>query len=232
MAQASPKTSRRSQRGFTLIELLVAISIMALMAVMGWRALAGMQQATAQTRTHTDAVLTLEAGLAQWGTDLDALAELPFTTAVDWDGRALRITRSHSAGPGEGVLVVAWTRDSRDGAAQWLRWQSPPVRSRQEWQQAWAAAAAWAQSPSDAAKQREVSIAPLAQWQIYYYRGGTWSNPLSSSGAPNTVTTNNTPAPASTPDGVRLVLTLPSPHPLAGTLNRDWARPTTGSATQ
>lgn len=223
---------RRSQRGFTLIELLVAISIMAVMAVMGWRALAGMQQATTQSRAHTDAVLTLEAGLAQWSTDLDALAELPFTTAVDWDGRALRITRSHSADPGEGVLVVAWTRGTRDGAAQWLRWQSAPVRGRQEWQQAWAAAAAWAQSPSDAAKQREVAIAPLAQWQIYYYRGGAWSNPLSSSGAPNASTNpNNTPAPTSTPDGVRLVLTLPSPHPLAGTLNRDWARPTAGSAT-
>lgn len=230
MACAFAKTRRGSKRGFTLIELLVAISIMALMAVMGWRALAGMQQATTQTREHTDAVLTLEAGLAQWGTDLDALAELPFTTAVEWDGRALRITRSHSAGPGEGVLVVAWTRDSRDGTAQWLRWQSAPVRSRQEWQQAWAAAAAWAQSPSDAAKQREVAIAPLAQWQIYYYRGGAWSNPLSSSGAPNT--SKGTPAPATTPDGVRLVLTLPSPHPLAGTLSRDWARPTSGSTTQ
>lgn len=230
MAQAFAKTNKGSQRGFTLIELLVAISIMALMAVMGWRALAGMQQATTQTHTHTDAVLTLEAGLAQWGTDLDALAELPFTTAVDWDGRALRITRSHSAGPGEGVLVVAWTRDSRDDVAQWLRWQSAPVRSRQEWQQAWAAAAAWAQSPSDTAKQREVAIAPLAQWQIYYYRGGAWSNPLSSSGAPNT--SNNSPAPATTPDGVRLVLTLPSPHPLAGMLNRDWSRPAGGSTTQ
>ncbi|OGB32965.1 MAG: general secretion pathway protein J [Burkholderiales bacterium RIFCSPLOWO2_12_FULL_61_40] len=229
MALGIPTNSRRSLDGFTLIELLVAISVMALMAVMGWRALAGMQQATTQTRTHTDAVLTLEAGLAQWGTDLDALAELPFTTAVEWDGRALRITRSHSAGPNEGVLVVAWTRDSRDDAAQWLRWQSAPVRSRQEWQQAWAAAAAWAQSPSDAAKQREVAIAPLAQWQIYYYRGGAWSNPLSSSGAPNA--SKGTPAPAATPDGVRLVLTLSSPHPLAGTLSRDWARPTTGSTT-
>lgn len=212
-----------SQKGFTLIELLVAISVMALMAVMGWQALAGMQQATTQTRTHTDAVLTLEAGLAQWGTDLDALAERPFTTAMDWDGRALRITRNHSADASEGVLVVAWTLGMRDGATHWLRWQSTPVRSRQEWNQAWAAAAAWAQSPSEAAKRMEVAIAPMAQWQLYYYRGGTWSNPMSSSGETGT---NTTPT---TPDGVRLVLTVPSPNPLAGTLNRDWARPTSAA---
>lgn len=230
MARTRGGIHPRAHRGFTLIELLVAVSIMALMAVMGWRALAGMQQATTQTRTHTDAVLTLEAGLAQWGTDLEALTELPFITAIDWNGLALRITRRHSANPGEGVLVVAWARSNRDGVDQWLRWQSAPVRSRQEWAQAWSAAAVWAQSPSDAAKRMEVAIAPLAQWQIYYYRGGAWSNPLSSSGTPGA--SNGSPTPATTtPDGVRLILTLPSPHPLAGTLTRDWARPTTGGIT-
>ncbi len=226
MARTRDRVRPQAHQGFTLIELLVAVSIMALMAVMGWRALAGMQQATAQTRSHTDAVLTLEAGLAQWGTDLDALTELPFATAVDWNGLALRITRRHSADPSTGVVVVAWARSDRNGVDQWLRWQSDPVRSRQEWSQAWSAAAVWAQSPSDASKQREVAIAPLAQWQIYYYRGGAWSNPLSSSGAPDAG--NGKPAPVTTPEGVRLVLTLPSPHPLAGTLLRDWVRPTTG----
>jgi general secretion pathway protein J len=133
------------------------------------------------------------------------------------------------------VLVVAWTRGNRDGADQWLRWQSEPVRSLQAWQSAWNFAALWAQSPSQNAKRQEVAIAPLAQWQIYFYRGGAWSNPLSSTGAaepagatgPLPTATNAT----SVPDGVRLVLTVPTPHPLAGVLTRDWARPTlTGGA--
>ncbi|MFZ3220942.1 MAG: prepilin-type N-terminal cleavage/methylation domain-containing protein, partial [Rhodoferax sp.] len=93
-----------AQGGFTLIELLVAVGIMALMAVMGWRALDGMQDANARTRDHADAVLALEAGLAQWGTDLDALLELPQTPAIDWDGRVLRITRRPGGDASEGVL--------------------------------------------------------------------------------------------------------------------------------
>jgi general secretion pathway protein J len=206
------------QRGFTLIELLVALSIMALMSVMGWRALDGMSQAARYTRTHTEDVLTVEAGLSQWGADLDALMPLPYTTALDWDGRALRMTRRHSAQPGEGPVVVAWTRSNRAGTDQWLRWQSAPVNTRAQWQDAWSSAAQWAQSPSDQARTQEVAITALAQWQVYYFRGGAWSNPLSSAGG-------------ALPDGVRLVLTLASPHPLAGTLTRDWARPVVGEGT-
>jgi general secretion pathway protein J len=222
------------QRGFTLIELLVAVSIMALMSVMGWRTLGGMQQATTQTRIHTDAVLTLDAALAQWGIDLDALIEIPRTTPIDWDGRALRITRSHNADASEGVLVVAWASGMRDGKIQWLRWQSQPVRTQPAWAQAWQAAATWAQSPSEQARQSEVAITPVEQLQIYYYRGGAWSNPLSSAGTPGTIGgaggAGGAPPPAApsasvVPDGVRLLLTLAPPHPLAGLITRDWARP-------
>ena len=222
----APRPRRACVRGFTLIELLVAVSIMALMTVMGWRALDGMALAAGQTRMHTDAVLTLEAGLAQWVADLDALIELPHTTAMDWDGRALRVTRRHSADPGEGVLVVAWSRGAREGTDQWLRWQSAPLRCKSDWKSAWEAAAQWAQNPSNVARQQEVAIAPMEQWQIYFFRGGAWSNPLSS--ATSTATPD---AATAVPDGVRLVMVTPAPHPLAGRLMRDWARPTlAGSA--
>jgi general secretion pathway protein J len=225
MGRPARHPRRRHDQGFTLIELLVAVSIMALMTVMGWRALDGMVLATGQTRAHTDAVLTLEAGLAQWITDLDALIELPHTSAIDWDGRALRVTRRHSADPREGVLVIAWSRAARGGVAQWLRWQSAPVRSRADWQSAWDSAAQWAQSPGEQAKQQEVAIAPMEQWQVLFFRGGTWSNALSSAGAV---------APEANlsvvPDGVRLIMVTPAPHPLAGRITRDWVRPTlTGS---
>jgi len=214
----------RPLRGFTLIELLVAISIMALMAVMGWRALAGMQQASTQTRNHSDAVLALEAGLAQWTTDLDAMTELPSTRAMDWDGRLLRITRRAPADASAGVIVVAWMQRNVDGTPQWVRWQSAPGTSRQSWLAAWQAAALWAQRPGEATGIPEAVIAPLAQWQLYYSRGGAWSNPLSSSGAQPQPGAASAPGADAVPDGVRLVLTIPSPHPLAGTLTRDWAR--------
>lgn len=223
-------------QGFTLIELLVAVSIMALMTMMAWRALNSMQQATMQTRDLTDNVLTLEAGLSQWGADLDAIIELPETTPIEWDGRSMRITRQHSADPGEGVIVVGWTRSNREGKNLWLRWQSDPLRSRQEWRRAWDAAGTWVQSPTEEARKREIALFAISQWQIYYFRGGSWSNPLSSSGASTPV--SSTPganlsaiSTATIPDGVRLMLSVTAPHPLSGNIVRDWARATASEAT-
>ena len=217
------------QQGFTLIELLVAIALMALMAAMSWRGLDGMTRAQTQMRQHADEVLTLQADLAQWGADLDALAQQPNTPNLDWDGRALRLLRSSSASPSEGLRVVAWTRRQAAGVGQWLRWQSPPLRTRGELQTAWQKAALWAQNPSDEDRKREVSIVPLTDWQIFYYRSNAWSNPLSSEGAPTDAKTAPPTAPV-VPDGVRLVLTLPPGQALSGVLTRDWMSPTLGGA--
>ena len=232
-------------RGFTLIELLVAVSIMALMALLSWRGLDGMTRAQGQLAQRADEVLTLQAGVAQWGTDLDALVQMPQTPALDWDGRALRLTRRSAPLPtftpglttsaagsqpsGESILVVAWSRRDIDGSGQWLRWQSPPLKTRGDVQTAWGVAAQWAQNPGDAEKQREVRIAALSQWQIFFYRSGAWTNPLSSAG-PLLTGIAGTPGGVdlSTPDGVRLVLTLPPGQALSGTLTRDWVRPTVG----
>lgn len=215
------------QNGFTLVEVLVALGILALLAGMGWRALGGMVDASHHTRAHTDAVLTLDAALGQWHADLDAITELPFTTALDWDARSLRMTRRPAVDDGAGVLVVAWARGERRGQTQWLRWQSAPVRSRQQWAQAWAAAAQWAHSPSEALQAQEVALGPLQGWQLFYFRGGTWSNPLSSAGTATGTAKAGTGSPPPLPDGIRLILDVPAPHPLAGTLTRDWARPVT-----
>ena len=240
----TPKVHRQTQVGFTLIELLVAISIMALMALLSWRGLDGMTRTQSQLQSRADELLTLQAGLNQWGTDLDALIQLPQTQALDWDGRALRLTRRSAVVPtpsdattsAEAVQVVAWARRDMDinGATvgQWLRWQSPALRTRGEIQAAWLMAAQWAQNPGDELKKREVRIGPLAQWTVFFYRGDAWTNPLSSDGA----TAQAMPVPpsasattlTSTPDGVRLMLTLPPGQALSGVLTRDWIKPTVG----
>lgn len=224
----SPRTGSGPRAGgFTLIELLVAISLLALMAALAWRALDGMTRAQAQLRQHSDAVLTLQAGLAQWGADLDALALQPNTPSLDWDGRALRLLRRSTAEPAQGLRVVAWSRRQVDGAGQWLRWQSTPLTTRADLQLAWQQAALWAQNPSDEARRREARIVPLEQWQIFYYRGGAWSNPLSSAG----VATDAKPAAAlSLPDGVRLVLTLAPGQAISGVVTRDWLNPRLGGS--
>lgn len=183
----------------------------------------GMVRAQEQTRQRADEMLVLQAAMGQWGTDLDALMPIANTTPLDWDGQVLRMTRRSSAVPDEGALVVAWTRRNNNrGTGQWLRWQSPPVRTRSDWQQAWQQAAQWASSPGDNERRFEVTLLPLDSWQIFYYRGGAWSNPLSSAGTPQG------DASAAIPDGVRLQITLPSGQALAGQLTRDWVKPTLG----
>jgi general secretion pathway protein J len=214
-------------RGFTLVELMVALVVMALLSLMSWRGLDAMGRAQTQTQARADDVLTLQSGLAQWTADLDAMAtdltnprainSLP--SPLDWNGLVFRITRYSVDKQNPGLRVVAWMAGESDGRKAWLRWQSPVLRSRAELQQAWLLAATWAQSPNEASRARQVSIVPLLDWQIFYYRGDAWTNPGSSSDPTST-----------SPDGVRLVLTLPEDLPLVGNITRDWIRPTTVGA--
>jgi general secretion pathway protein J len=224
---------RRLAGGFTLVELLVALFAMALLAVLSWRGLDGMTRAQAQTEARADEVLTLQVGLAQWGADLDAVMELPQTTALEWNGRVLRMTRRGSGSAGDGVLVVAWTRRIVGGNGTWLRWQSPPVTTRAELEQQWFAADSWSQNPGDAQRRGEVAVTRLQDWQLFYFRENAWTNPQSSA-AGSTPAPGSPPVPgrgvpgssaSALPDGVRLVLTLPAGQAVSGTLVRDWVRP-------
>lgn len=224
---------RRFAPGFTLIELMVALSVLALMAVMSWRGLDGMVRAQEQTALRTDEALTLQVGLAQWGADLDAIVQVPQASAIEWNGRVLRLTRRSTSSATEGVLVVGWTRRVVNGIGTWLRWQSPPVTTRGDLDAAWQQADVWSQSPGEGSLQREVAVVPLDEWQIFFFREDAWTNPLSSdiqgsaavqAGSVPTATA----AVAVIPDGVRLVLNLPPGPSIAGTLTRDWVRPTLG----
>ena len=216
---------KRKNAGFTLVEVLVAIGIMAVMALMSWRGIDAMLRTQSGLQQRADQVRTLQAGLAQWQTDLNRVASLQGTPGWDWDGKVLRLTRE-DVQPSEGVRVVAWTwrqDTSRPGGGDWLRWPSPAVRTRANWQQAWQNASLWSQSPTAELRAAEVSIHPLANWQLFVHRGGSWTNPQSSA-AVNAPTGNV--LPSSAPDGVRLVLDLPPVSPVAGRITLDWVRPT------
>ena len=229
----------RGVRGFTLIEVLVALTILAVIAVLSWRGIDGMVRAQTVTQRHTDEVLALQAGLAQWRADLDAVISWPAPTAkppvrpeglgtqrsLVWDGRTLRLTRTSAGDPAAGLRVVAWTL--RPASGQWQRWQSPPLLTHAAWSAAWDAAARWAQAGADAqalapaAGAQAVTVAAVLDWQLHYFRRDAWTHPLSS-GAESATDTQ------ALPDGVRLFLTLAPGQALAGPLVLDWVRPDFG----
>lgn len=219
----------RASRGFTLVELLVALFVLALLATLSWRGIDGMMRARQQTEARADEVLALQTGLAQWGADLEAIVEFAPLGALDWNGRVLRLTRRSSLSPADGVRVVGWTR--REG--RWLRWESPPITTRGELDAAWLLADLWSQNPSDAMRRREVAIAPLEEWQVFFWRNDSWTNPLSSDGAAPGAGLQGRAGAGGTragtlPEGVRLVLQLPPGRAISGRLQRDWVRPTLG----
>lgn len=224
-------------RGFTLVEVLVALAAMAMLAVMAWRGIDAMGSAQTRTRERSEDVLTLQAALAQWRTDLDAVTQLPPVGGVDFDGRVLRITRQALASDvaatsdsiavtPSGIRVVAWGARQIDGRRQWLRWQSPSLRTREELQTAWQQAALWGQNPTEELRRHEVVIAAVDEWQVFYFRNDSWSSPLSSASGSGALSGT---AQAPLPDGVRLLVTLSDGQTLAGRLQQDWVRPTVGA---
>ena len=214
--------------GFTLVEVLVALAVMALMAVLSWRGIDGMLRTRNTLQTRADEGRTLQSGLAQWQTDLNQLAELTGTPSWNWDGKVLRLTRLAPPPSAGGVRVVAWSwrQDAgRPGGGDWLRWQSDTLSTRGAWQQAWQDARAWSQTPTEALRRQEVSVHPLAGWQLYVHRGGSWTNPLSSEATANSGGGETADAAGRAPDGVRLLLDLPAHAPVGGRLTLDWVRP-------
>ncbi|MDP3843611.1 MAG: prepilin-type N-terminal cleavage/methylation domain-containing protein [Oxalobacteraceae bacterium] len=65
--------SKRSGRGFTLIELLVAISILAIVAVLGWRGLDGIVRARVALTAELEQTRGLQLAFAQLQSDAEHL---------------------------------------------------------------------------------------------------------------------------------------------------------------
>lgn len=219
------------QRGFTLIELLIAITLMAVLAGLSWRGLDSLMRSRDVTQARVDKTAVLQTVLAQWQADLNAVQPIPgvVDAGLLWNGNTLRLTRRATTWRADrsdaGLWVVAWTLRNN----QWLRWQSPAVQSKTALQQAWAQAERWGQNPSSDDAALETSLIPLDAWQLTYFRGNAWTNPLSSTG--NTTPTGSTtpavlPVPeGSLPDAVRLQIDLPATIGIRGRLTLDWVRP-------
>lgn len=67
-------TASRRQRGFTLVELLVAISILAIVAVLGWRGLDGIIRARVALTNQMETTRGMQLAFAQMQSDCEHIA--------------------------------------------------------------------------------------------------------------------------------------------------------------
>ncbi len=157
-------TARRHAGGFTLVEVLVALLMMALLAGLSWQALDGVLRSRDASRLTIDSTVRLSTVMTQWEQDLAALHETLAVPALSFDGQTLRLTRRAEGG----VMLVAWA--VRGG--QWQRWTTLPVVRTGELQEAWLRS----QQLLGNEPGTVVLSEGASQWQIYFARGGQWSN--------------------------------------------------------
>ncbi len=206
-------------QGFTLVEVLVALAAMALLSLLSWQGIDTLLRTREITQSQVNDTALVQVSLRQWQMDLDAMQPLPDLLpqgGVMWDGRVMRMVRRsptpQSSGADGGVMVVAWTQRND----HWWRWQSSGLQTRAQVHQAWKAAAQWANNPIDESLRQSTRLMPTKGWTIFFFRGNSWSHPLSSQ-EPN----------QRSPDAVRIVLQLATPTEKAATsaLTVDWVHP-------
>lgn len=159
----------RRARGFTLIEVLVALVVMSTMAMMAWRGLDALIKSREIAQTHLDQSARLQTVLAQWEQDLRQIQDSGSVEALNFDGASLRLTRQHP----QGIQVVVWI--VRGGALH--RWESKPVQTVGALEDNYKRGAQLL--VQDGGQLR--ALEGVSGWQLYCYRGNSWSNCLSSS---------------------------------------------------
>lgn len=216
-----PWRTSSASLGFTLVEVLVALMIMALMAAMAWQGVDAIVRSRDASQLRVETTLRLNTVVAQWEQDLAQLQETASVPPLSFDGATLRLTR-RSAG---GIQLVTWALRNDTTGSSLFRWASPPYTTRAELQDVWLRSQ---QFQADEPGQLRL-LASLSQWQVYFYRGNSWSNPQSSGNLVTPVSAAaSAPAGAASapqrqalPSGVRLLLEFADSGASSGSLTRD-----------
>ena len=132
--------------------------------------------------------------------------------ALVFDGATLRLVRRTDSG----LRVIAWSlREQR-----WLRWAGPAVTQVAALQESWLASQQLLGNETGQLRMLD----GVSAWQVYFFRGNTWSNAQSSADVVASPLAASAPAAARAqlPTGVRIVIAFEGgPGAQAGNLQRD-----------
>ena len=159
----------RRIRGFTLVELLVAISILAMVAVLGWRGLDGIVRARAGLTEQMEVTRGMQLAFAQMQSDCEHLAGSDLVgsrpTLVAEEGRLTLVRTVFLENTASRVQVIAYRLI--DGVL--LRRESNATRDLTQLDLLWKAATSDTDTTAPVALQSGIAAMQMLVWQ-----NGAW----------------------------------------------------------
>lgn len=187
MTMAKPpceQTRRKSrEKGLTLIELLIAISVLAFVAVLGWRGLDTIVRTRTALNEDLEQTRGLQLAFAQMQTDSAKIAsatQVPDLSPVDIGRDRLTLVRT-TGGDGQPTRLQVITYRVRDGVL--TRQESVPTRDLNELRQIFSAALNDFNTASGVVLQTGVSGMTMRVWDGRGWRNQTTAPQSSSSRA-------------------------------------------------
>lgn len=159
-----PVRPRKRQRGLTLVELLVAISVLAFVAVLGWRGLDSIVRARVALNEDLEQTRGMQLAFAQMQNDLAKIATGPSVPGraplvIDKD-RVILIRKVYAENQPSRLQVVTYQVKN----AVLTRRESVATRDLTELEKLWVAAEEGAGTGQDVALQAGVAAMTMRLW--------------------------------------------------------------------
>jgi general secretion pathway protein J len=192
MARTSPTLARR--RGFTLIELLVAISILAVVAVLGWRGLDGIMRSRETLTRQLEESRGIQLAFAQMQSDLEHVASatmLHDNASLDAASDRLTIIRTvYADNEATRLQIVAYR--IQNGVL--TRRESVATRDLTQLNTQWTATLSDSDGAATVALQNNVGNMSIRLWESMNWRdaasGGNSSSTVAANQTSSTTTTS------------------------------------------